>query len=74
MTNRESQRPAPTGAWVPVNKPDPDDPYDVPVYRWDPNAEPLGLGSVFILNRRQAFAYNFVARLRRISERITRRD
>ena len=71
MRDPEWKRPTPAGAWVPVNKPDPDNPYDVQVYRWDPNAEPLGLGSVFVLNRRQAFAYNFVARLRRISERIT---
>ena len=74
MTDREWNRPAPTGAWVPANKPDPDDPYDVPVYRWDPNAEPLGLGSMFVVNRnrRQAFAYNLRALIRRLWERITR--
>ena len=72
MTDLGWKRPAPTGAWVPVNKPDPDNPYDVQVYRWDPNAKPLG--RIFYLNRRQAFAYNLRRRIARIWERITRHD
>ena len=68
MADLEWKRPMPTGAWVTVNNPGPG---DVLIQRWDPNAEPLG--RVVVLNRRQAFAYNIRARLRRISERITRR-
>ena len=68
MSDLEWKRPMPTGAWVTVNNPGPG---DVLIQRWDPNAEPLG--RVVVLNRRQAFAYNIRARLRRISERITRR-
>ena len=71
MPDPEWQRPTPTGAWVPVNTPAPDNPYDVQVYRWEPNAEPLGLGSVFVFNRRQAFAYNLRRRIARLWERIT---
>ena len=69
MTGPEWQRPTPTGEWVHVATPEPG---DVAVYRWDPNAKPLGLGSVFILNRRQAFAYNLRRRIHRLWERITR--
>ena len=69
MSNPEWKRPTPAGAWVNVNDPEPG---DVAIYRWDPNAEPLGLGSVFILNRRQAFAYNLRRRIARLWERITR--
>ena len=67
MTDLEWKRPMPTGAWVHVDTPEPG---DVAIYRWDPNAEPLG--RVTFLNRRQAFVYNLKARLRRILERITR--
>ena len=67
MTGPEWQRPMPTGAWVHVDTPEPG---DVAIYRWDPNAKPLG--RVFYLNRRQAFAYNLRRRIARILERITR--
>ena len=72
MTDLEWKRPMPTGVWVTVNNPGPG---DVLIQRWDPNAKPLGLGCMFVVNRnrRQAFVYNLKARLRRISERITRR-
>lgn len=59
----------PTGAWVPVDTPEPG---DVAIYRWDPNAEPLG--RVIILNRRQAFVHNLRRRISRLWERITRHD
>ena len=71
MRNPEQKRPTPTGAWVPMNTPALD---SGQVYRWDPNANAEPLGRVFVLNRRQAFAYNLKARLRRILERITRHD
>ena len=67
MTDLEWKRPTPTGEWVHVDTPEPG---DVAIYRWDPNAEPLG--RVIILNRRQAFVYNLRRRIRRILERITR--
>ena len=59
----------PTGAWVTVNNPGPG---DVAIYRWDPNAKPLG--RIFYLNRRQAFVYNVRRRIARILERVTRHD
>lgn len=69
MNDLEWERPMPDGAWVTVNNPGPG---DVLIQRWDPNAKPLG--RVVFLNRRQAFAYNLKARMRRILERITRHD
>ncbi len=71
MTYLEWKRPTPTGEWVHVDTPEPG---DVAIYRWDPNAEPRGLGSVIILNRRQAFVYNLRRRIARFWERITRHD
>ena len=71
MTDLKGKRPAPTGAWVLVDNPALD---NGQVYRWDPNAEPRGLGSVIILNRRQAFVYNLLRRIARCWERITRHD
>ena len=69
MTDLEWKRPMPTGAWVTVNNPGPG---DVAIYRWDPNAKPLG--RIFYLNRRQAFVYNLRRRIHRILERATRHD
>lgn len=69
MADLEWQRPTPTGAWVTVNNPGPG---DVAIYRWDPNAKPLG--RIFYLNRRQAFVYNVRRRIARILERATRHD
>ena len=71
MTDLKGKRPAPTGAWVPLDSPALD---SGQVYRWDPNATAEPLGRVFVLNRRQAFAYNVRAFIRRILERITRHD
>lgn len=68
MADLEWKRPMPTGAWVTVNNPGPG---DVAIYRWDPNAKPLG--RIFYLNRRQAFVYNLRRRITRFWERITRR-
>ena len=67
MADLEWKRPMPTGAWVTVNNPGPG---DVAIYRWDPNAKPLG--RIFYLNRRQAFVYNLRRRITRFWERITR--
>lgn len=69
MADLEWKRPTPTGAWVTVNNPGPG---DVAIYRWDPNAKPLG--RIFYLNRRQAFVYNLRRRITRFWERITRHD
>ena len=69
MTDLEWKRPMPTGAWVTVNNPGPG---DVAIYRWDPNAKPLG--RIFYLNRRQVFVYNLRRRIHRILERATRHD
>ena len=69
MADLEWKRPTPTGAWVHVDTPEPG---DVAIYRWDPDAKPLG--RVIILNRRQAFAYNLRRRIARFWERITRHD
>ena len=69
MADLEWKRPMPTGAWVTVNNPGPG---DVAIYRWDPNAKPLG--RIFYLNRRQAFVYNLRRRIARFWERITRHD
>lgn len=69
MADLEWKRPMPTGAWVTVNNPGPG---DVAIYRWDPNAKPLG--RIFYLNRRQAFVYNVRRRIARILERVTRHD
>lgn len=71
MTDLKGKRPAPTGAWVLVDSPALD---SGQVYRWDPNATAEPLGHVFVLNRRQAFAYNIRALIRRVLERITRHD
>ena len=69
MADLEWKRPMPTGAWVTVNNPGPG---DVAIYRWDPNAKPLG--RIFYLNRRQSFVYNVRRRIARILERVTRHD
>ena len=71
MTDPKGKKPAPTGAWVLVDSPALD---NGQVYRWDPNAEPPGLGRVFVVNRRQAFVYNLRRRIHRILERATRHD
>ena len=67
MADLEWKRLMPTGAWVTVNNPGPG---DVAIYRWDPNAKPLGC--IFYLNRRQVFVYNLRRRITRFWERITR--
>ena len=69
MADLAWKRPMPTGAWVTVNNPEPG---DVAIYRWDPNAKPLG--RIFYLNRRQAFVYNLRRRIARLWGRITRHD
>lgn len=69
MADLKWKRPTRTGAWVPVNSPGPG---DVAIYRWDPDAKPLG--RIFYLNRRQAFVYNLRRRITRFWERITRHD
>ena len=69
MADLEWKRPTPTGAWVHVDTPEPG---DVAIYRWDPDAKPLG--RIFYLNRRQAVVYNLRRRITRFWERITRHD